>query len=92
MLQGNTDKYNKSKVRWACRRGMLELDKILMNFFDQEFEGLSDEKKSSFIKLLDHNDNELYTWLIGDEVPTEYDLQDLVLCIRHLAIADCPEE
>lgn len=89
MIKSNTGKYNKSKVRWACRRGMLELDKILINFCEQEFDNLSDNKKQSFIDLLEYNDTELNSWLIGDEIPAAGQLQDLVLAIRHISLANC---
>jgi hypothetical protein len=29
----------KSRLKWACRRGMLELDVIFMPFFEHEFDG-----------------------------------------------------
>ena len=27
------DKHNKLRIEWDCRRGMLELDKIIMPFY-----------------------------------------------------------
>ena len=27
------EKYNKLRIEWDCRRGMLELDKIIMPFY-----------------------------------------------------------
>lgn len=89
MIKSNKGKYNKSKIRWACRRGMLELDKILNNFFDKEFDNLSDEKKQYFVNLLEHNDTELNSWLIGDGLPSTGNLQDLVLGIRHTSLISC---
>ena len=88
MSEQNIIGYDKSKISWSCRRGMLELDKILMNFFETEFDNLSEVKKQAFVDLLEHNDTELQSWLIGENLPTEHELQDLVLCIRHLAIVD----
>ena len=32
----------KSRLKWACRRGMLELDVIFMPFFEHEFDGLGE--------------------------------------------------
>ena len=83
MLTSNEENYNRSKIRWACRRGMLELDKILLEFFDKEFDGMTNDKKSAFVKLLDNNDTDLFSWFIGDNIPPNSGLQDLVLCIRH---------
>lgn len=83
MLTFNEKNYNIAKIKWSCRRGMLELDKILLDFVNKEFEALSDTKKEAFVKLLDNSDTQLYKWFIGDSLPTEYEFQDLVLCIRH---------
>ena len=56
-----------SRVRWHCRRGMLELDVLLGNFFDHHYAALSSSEQELFIELLDCNDNELYTWLVKKE-------------------------
>lgn len=46
----------KSRLKWACRRGMLELDVIFMPFFEHEFDSLSDEQQQTFIRLLESDD------------------------------------
>lgn len=33
------------KIRWKCRRGMLELDIILENFYEQQFQTLTNDEK-----------------------------------------------
>lgn len=53
------------KIRWKCRRGMLELDIILENFYEQQFQTLTDEEKILFSQLLDEPDSLLYDWLLG---------------------------
>ena len=42
------DKYNKLRIEWDCRRGMLELDKIIMPFYKAHFDQLTDDKKDIF--------------------------------------------
>ena len=42
------DKYNKLRIEWDCRRGMLELDKIIMPFYKAHFDQLTDNKKDIF--------------------------------------------
>ncbi|HAU4912655.1 TPA: succinate dehydrogenase assembly factor 2, partial [Aeromonas hydrophila] len=49
----------KSRLKWACRRGMLELDVIFMPFFEHEFDGLSEAEQQTFIRLLECEDPEL---------------------------------
>lgn len=55
----------KNKLAWQCRRGMLELDVILIPFLEQHFDGLSDEQQQLFSLLLEEADPDLYTWLMG---------------------------
>lgn len=56
------------KIRWKCRRGMLELDIILENFYEQQFQMLTDEEKILFSQLLDEPDPLLYNWLLRHNI------------------------
>lgn len=85
MLQTQAEKYNREQVRWACRRGMLELDQILIPFFDAQFDNLSADKQQIFVNLLAATDQELHSWLLGVELPAQPHWQDLVMVMRYLA-------
>ncbi|ARW85193.1 protein YgfY [Aeromonas salmonicida] len=61
----------KSRLKWACRRGMLELDVIFMPFFEHEFDSLSDEQQQTFIRLLESDDPDLFKWCMGHGVPAD---------------------
>ncbi len=37
ILGNKMEKYNKLRIEWDCRRGMLELDKIIMPFYLETF-------------------------------------------------------
>lgn len=39
---------DKRRLRWACRRGMLELDVLFEPFVDQAYDELSEEQKRYF--------------------------------------------
>ena len=41
------------RVRWHCRRGMLELDLVLKRFLEQHFAGLSPLQHAAFKRLLE---------------------------------------
>lgn len=72
------------RLRWACRRGMLELDVLLSNFLDGAYASLSDEEKHQFVDLLNGTDPELFAWLMGHEVPpTQF--ETIVTLIRQHA-------
>jgi antitoxin CptB len=74
----------KAKVRWNCRRGMLELDMMLLAFVDNAYDESSDITKRNFKALLKSSDQQLYSWLIGQELPDDPRFQDLILVIRHI--------
>ncbi|MEE1674425.1 succinate dehydrogenase assembly factor 2 [Agarivorans aestuarii] len=56
---------NKSRLKWACRRGMLELDVLFMPFVDEAYDELSDEQKLTFKRLLACDDPDLFAWFMG---------------------------
>lgn len=58
------------QIRWRCHRGMLELDCILLNFFDKSFKDLPDTDQTLFVELLKEQDPKLWQWFLN---PTEAD-------------------
>lgn len=56
-----------NRVRWACRRGMLELDCLLIPFFDNHYQSLTQAEQDTFEQLLTEPDPVIYAWLIGSE-------------------------
>lgn len=55
----------KAKLAWQCRRGMLELDVILIPFLENHFDLLELSQQKVFVELLKEADPDLYTWLMG---------------------------
>jgi antitoxin CptB len=76
---------NVSRLRWACRRGMLELDVLLGNFLADAYESLSLEDKRLFVALLNCSDPELFDWLLGQASPKDEGLLRITEMIRHHA-------
>lgn len=68
---------NAKQLRWRCRRGMLELDCILIPFFDGQFESLTPEEQQLFAELLQLDDPTLANWLM-QRVPATVPFQALV--------------
>ncbi|CAM3528614.1 succinate dehydrogenase assembly factor 2 [Paraphotobacterium marinum] len=56
---------NEKKIKWACRRGMLELDCTLVPFFENRYASLTDQLKEDFVELLENSDPDLYSWIMG---------------------------
>ena len=73
---------NKARIHWACRRGMRELDISIMPFFEHEYDGLSDNEKQSFIRLLECDDPALFNWLMNHGEPQDNELRQMVKLIQ----------
>lgn len=71
-----------SRLRWACRRGMLELDVLLGNFLESGYSQLDDADKLIFIRLLECADPEIFAWLMGKETPADNELARITEIIR----------
>jgi len=70
------------KLQWQCRRGMLELDVILIPFLNEHFEDLNDSLKDVFTALLNESDPDLYTWIMGFGHCENEAFKDIIQIIR----------
>jgi antitoxin CptB len=59
------------RIRWQCRRGLLELDLILAKFLDRHLENLSPASLAAFKRLLDYPDNDLLQLAMGKALPPD---------------------
>ena len=73
---------NVQRLKWACRRGMLELDLVLEPFMENIFSTLSDEDKLRFEKLLENEDQDLFNWFLRKGNPSDEDDLHIVEIIR----------
>ena len=69
------------KARWRSRRGLLELDLILVPFAENCFAGLTEPLRREYLDLLEVDDVDAYVWLVSSErAPKRY--QDIVNVIK----------
>ena len=54
-----------NKIRWQCRRGLLELDLILERFNRQHLDGLEPGQLQCLQELLAFSDNDLLDLVMG---------------------------
>lgn len=54
----------KARIKWACRRGMLELDVVIMPFYEECFDALPEEEQRDFVSLLACDDPDLFRWVM----------------------------
>ena len=69
---------SKPKLRWACRRGMLELDVLLAPFVEHGYDALTEPEKHIFERLLACDDPDLFAWFMGHRTAADPAIQNLV--------------
>ena len=72
------------RIRWHCRRGLLELDLVLARFLDQVLPRLSPEELEGFKRLLQCSDNDLWDLVTGRLEPAPGLEARLVALLRAL--------
>ena len=70
------------RIRWQCRRGMLELDLTLAKFLDHDYAALTASEKAAFRSLLDRSDEELWALISGRKEPEAAELAPVVRLLR----------
>lgn len=78
----NIDREAMARLRWQCRRGMLELDLMLQPFVEKNYPVLSETSQAAFRKLLTYPDQELLEFLMGNKTPGNRDVADVTYQIR----------
>lgn len=73
------------KVYWHSRRGMLELDLMLVPFVEQKYEQLPEADRAIYRDLLSCEDTDIFEWLMQRGRPERDDLYDMVQRIVQLA-------
>lgn len=58
------------KLKWRCRRGMKELDVLLMQYLEQNYDKATKKEQQAFENLLKLSDNDLYALLILKKIDT----------------------
>lgn len=74
-----------ARLRWQCRRGMLELDLLLQGFLDKGYVRLDAAGRACFAQLLDYPDQVLIEWLMGRMIASDKDVAQLIERIRACA-------
>ncbi len=66
------------RLRWRCRRGMKELDLVLVRWLEHRYGDSTPELRSAFERLLEAQDPELVSWLFRRDRPADPDLAAIV--------------
>ena len=71
-----------NRLRWRCRRGLLENDLILARFLDARGPALSGHEVAALDRLLDLDDNALWDLLAGRAETEDPGVRPLLAALR----------
>ncbi len=58
---------NRGRVRWQCRRALLELDLVFTRFLEKHFDSLTDDQLADLDDLLIVEDHDLWAMVNGSQ-------------------------
>ncbi len=80
------DERSLSKLRWRCRRGLLENDLFIERFFNRHAESLTEFQAEGLRVLMDLSDNDLLDLLLRRKEPegelVRADVQEVLSLLR----------
>ena len=71
-----------ARLRWRCRRGMRELDALLLAFVDRSAAGLTLSEMAVFEEILELPDPVLHSYLLERSAPADAATVALIERIR----------
>ncbi|NBS16751.1 MAG: succinate dehydrogenase assembly factor 2 [Gammaproteobacteria bacterium] len=74
---------NEKSLRWRCRRGMRELDTLLLRYLEEAYDKAVAAEKKAFEDLLDWPDEDLWRGLILGLSTDKIVPQGLLTALRH---------
>lgn len=72
-----------ARLRWRCRRGMKELDLVLLRWLERDYPGASTAERAAFTRILDLQDPEIFGYLVGRAEPSDDTLRNVLARIRN---------
>jgi antitoxin CptB len=73
---------DRERLAWRCRRGIKELDLLLLRWLERYFEAATAEQRAGFAALLELPDPELACYLLGSERAVPPALRAAVAAVR----------
>jgi antitoxin CptB len=70
------------RIRWRCRRGMLELDLTLNAFVERHFDRLDRDEVEAFKELLEYADKDLLDFVMGRAEPAGEQVRAVLGLVR----------
>ena len=73
---------NRGRVRWQCRRALLELDLVFARFLERHFDRLTDDQLADLDDLLLVEDHDLWAMINGSKPVTDDRWKEMVELLR----------
>ena len=70
------------RAYWRSRRGLLELDLILLPFVEKSFSSLSVSEKQQYLQLLEQDDHDILNWVMAKSICEQAELTSIVELIH----------
>jgi len=69
------------RLRWRCRRGTTELDRMLGGYLEADYPRASSTMQQAFADLLEQQDPDIFDWLMGAQ-PADAPFIDIISKLR----------
>ena len=83
--QPSRDTAQRKRLYWHSRRGMWELDLLLIPFLEHRYDALDETDQAAFRTLIDEEDQDLFAWLMRREWPEAPAIRRIVKMIVEYA-------
>lgn len=74
----------RSRLIWRCRRGIREMDILLLGYLENHYDDTSTEEQNIFEELLEETDLDILSWVMERTSPDEKYIK-LITFIRESA-------
>ena len=61
----------RSRLIWRCRRGIREMDILLLGYLETHYDTATVENQNTFEELLEENDLDILSWIMEKTSPDE---------------------
>jgi antitoxin CptB len=66
------------RIYWHSRRGMLELDLILIPFVENHLRNIAAESQQLYVRFLEEEDNDMFSWFMRASVSEKPEIVRMV--------------
>ncbi|SEN42555.1 succinate dehydrogenase assembly factor 2 [Halomonas caseinilytica] len=79
----------RKRLYWHSRRGMWELDLLLVPFLEQRYDELDERDQAAYRALIGEEDQDLFFWLMRRDWPEEPERRRIVkMIVEHAESTD----